>query len=117
MLKIIEKSCHLRSVHDNGKIYVGIPNCFTIANTSYKNCFQHVKFPLTELINEKALSPETRLSIVLFKLPLNIAAVSVPGLLMNGLLVNGFMVLMVYWCCSYTDLAEKYNMHLMQNTD
>ena len=80
MLKIIEKSCHLRSVHDNDKIYVGIPNCFTIANTSYKNCFQHVKVPLTELINEKALSPETRLSIVLLKLSLTIAAVSVPGL-------------------------------------
>ena len=60
-------SSHLRSVHDNVRKYVNIPNCLTIANTFYKNCFQYGGVPSTELINDNALSLAINLSIVLLE--------------------------------------------------
>ena len=65
LLIIYGGSSHLRSAHENVRKYVGIPNVLTIASASYENCFQYV--PLTELINENALSLTKKLSIV----PLN----------------------------------------------
>ena len=58
---------HLRSGYDNVRKYVGFSNCSTIASTSYKNCFQYVDVPLTELVNESTLSLATNLSIVPLK--------------------------------------------------
>ena len=74
-------SSHLRSVDDKVRKYVGIPNYLTIANTSYKNCFQYAGVPLTELINENALSLTTNLSVIPLKLFLTVPDVSVPGLI------------------------------------
>ena len=64
LLIIFGSSSHLRSAHENVRKYVGIPNYLTIASTSYKNCFQYADVPLTELINENALSLATNLSYV-----------------------------------------------------
>ena len=45
-------SSHIRSEDDNVKKYVGIPNhSLTIANTSFKNCFQYACVVLNELMN------------------------------------------------------------------
>ena len=82
---------------------VGIPNCLTIANTSYKNCFQYVGVPLSELITEKALSLATNLSIVLLKLLLTVPAVRVPDLI----LCIAKFIDERKWCCSYAVLAKK----------
>ena len=76
---IYENSSHLRSAHDNVKKHVGILNYLTIANTSYKNSFQYVSVPLTELINDNALTLATYLLIVLFK---TVLVVSVPSLIL-----------------------------------
>ena len=73
-------SSNLRSVDDKVRKYIGIPNCLTIANTSHKNCFQYAGVPLTELINENALSLTTNLSVIPLKLFLTLSDVSVPGL-------------------------------------
>ena len=73
---------NIRSAHENVRKYVGIPNCLTIARTSNKNCFQYAGVPLTELINENALSLATNLSIILLQLLLTVPAVSVPGLIL-----------------------------------
>ena len=48
-----------------------------MANTSYKNCFQYARVPLTEVINENALSLAAYISIVPLKILLTVAAVSV----------------------------------------
>ena len=40
----------------NVKKYVGIPDCLTMTGTSYKKCFKYDGIPLTELMNENALS-------------------------------------------------------------
>ena len=58
---------------------MGIPNCLAIASTSYKNCFQYAGVPLTELLNENALSLATKLSVVALKLFLIVRAVMLPG--------------------------------------
>ena len=75
-------SSHFRGAHDNVRMYLGIPNCLTIANTSYKNCFQYAGVPLIEPINENAMSLATNLSIAPLKLLLTVPAVSVPGLIL-----------------------------------
>ena len=58
---------------------MGIPNCLAIASTSYKKCFQYAGVPLTELLNENALSLATKLSVVTLKLFLIVPAVMLPG--------------------------------------
>ena len=58
---------------------MGIPNCLAIVSTSYKNCFQYAGVPLTELLNENALSLATKLSVVALKLFLIVRAVMLPG--------------------------------------
>ena len=83
---------------------MGIPNCLTIARTSNKNYFQYASAPLTELINENALSLVTNLSIVPLKLLLTVPAVSVPGLILC--------------ITAHIPTWQKiYNLHLMQSTD
>ena len=57
---------------------MGIPNCLAIASTSYKT-FQYAGVPLTELLNENALSLATKLSVVALKLFLIARAVMLPG--------------------------------------
>ena len=57
---------------------MGIPNCLAIASTSYKT-FQYAGVPLTELLNENALSLATKLSVVTLKLFLIVPAVMLPG--------------------------------------
>ena len=81
LLIIYESSSHLRSAYDNVRKYVGIPNCLTIASTSNKNFFQYAGVPLTELVNENALSLAPNLAIALLKWLLIVLAVSVPGLI------------------------------------
>ena len=82
---------------------MGIPNCLTMDSTSYKNCFQYAGVPLTELINENALSLATKLSIVALKLLLTVPAVSVSGLI---LCIVKFIDERK-WYCSYADLAKN----------
>ena len=82
---------------------MGIPNCLTIINTSYKNCFEYAVAPLTELIKENTLSLVTNLSILPLKLLLTGAAVSVPGLI----LCIAKLIVERKWCCSYPDLAKN----------
>ena len=91
LLIICRRFSHLRSAYGNVIKYVGIPNCLTIASTSHKNCFQYAGVPLTELINENALSLAT-----------NFLIASVPGL---------FLCIAKFiderrWCYSYTDLGK-----------
>ena len=57
----MEVLSHLRSAHNNARKYVGLPHCLTMASITYKNCFQYAGVPLTELINENALSPTFQL--------------------------------------------------------
>ena len=76
LLIIYGSSSHLRSAYGNIRKYVGIPNCLTIASTQNKNYFQYARVPLTELMNENALSLATNLSIVPLKLILTVLAVS-----------------------------------------
>ena len=83
--------------------YVGIPNCLTIASTSYKNCFQYTGVPLTELIKENALSLATKFSIIALKLFLTIPAIGGPG----WILCIAKIIDERKWRCSYTDLAKK----------
>ena len=59
---------YFRLVDDNLRIYVGITNCLTVASTSYKNCFQYARAPLTQLIKENALLLAANFSIVPSKL-------------------------------------------------
>ena len=59
---------------------MGIPNCLTIARTSYKNCYQYVGVPWTGLANENTLLLAINFSIVPIKLFLTVPVVSVPGL-------------------------------------
>ena len=73
---------HFRSAHESGRKYVSIPNFLTIASESYKNCFQYAGVPLTEVINENAISLATKLSMVPLKLLLTVPAASVPGLVL-----------------------------------
>ena len=61
---------------------MGISYCLTIESTLYKNFFQYVGVPFTELINEKVLSLATNLSLVLLKLFFTAPAVSVPGIIL-----------------------------------
>ena len=96
----------LRDVY---KKYVGIPNYLAMANTSYKNRFQYAGATLTELINQNALSLATNLSIVLLKLLIADPAVREPALILC--IAKSFDKR--NWCCSYTDLEKKYNLHLM----
>ena len=56
------------SANDKVRKYVGIPNCLTMASTLYENYFQHAGVPLTEFINENALSLATNFSTVPLKL-------------------------------------------------
>ena len=87
---------------------------FPITSTLYKNRFQYAGIPLTEPINQNALSLATFLSIAPFKLFLTVLAVIVPGLV---LCVANFID-KCKWCCAYTDLEKNiYNLHLMQSTD
>ena len=80
-----------------------IPNCLTIANTSYKNCFQYAGVLLTEFIKENALPLATNLSIVSLKLVLTAPAVGVPALI----LCIAKLIVERKWCYSYTDLAKN----------
>ena len=100
---IYGSSSHLRSAHDNVTKYVDIPNCLTIARTSYKNCFQYAGVPLTELIHENALSLATSLSLVPLKLLLTVSAVSMTG----SILSIATFIDERKWCCSYTELAKN----------
>ena len=59
-------SSYLRPTQDNVRKYVGILNCFALAKTSFKNCFQYLGVSLTELIKENSLL----LAISLFIVPL-----------------------------------------------
>ena len=54
VIPILDQYMYLDNCHDNVSKYVGIPNSFTIASTSYKNCFQYdvSDILLTELTNE-----------------------------------------------------------------
>ena len=88
---------------NNVRKYVGIPNCWSIASTSYKNFFQYAGVPLTELINKNALSLAKNLSVTLWKLFLTIPTASAPGLI----LCIAKSIDERKWCCSYTDLAKK----------
>ena len=81
--------------HDNVRKYLDVSNCLTIASASYENCFQYAGVPLTELINENALSLATNHSIALLKLLLTVPAVSVPGLI---LCITKFIDERK-WCC------------------
>ena len=96
-------SSHHRSAHDSVAKHVGIPDCLTIAGTSYKNCFQYIDVPLTELISENALSLATKLLIVSSKLLLIVSAVVVPGLI---LCIAKFIGEHKRFC-TYTDLAKN----------
>ena len=90
---------------------MGIPNCLTIASTSYKNYFQYGSVPFTELINEKVLSLATNLSMVPLKLFLIVPTVSVPGLILCIAKMN-------VSDAAHTQTWQKiYNLHLMQGTD
>ena len=60
---------------------MGIPNSLTMPSTLYKNCFQYIGVPPTELINENALSLAKNLLSIHFKLSI-IITVSVTGLLL-----------------------------------
>ena len=82
LLIIYRSYPHLKSVHENIRKYVGIPNCLAMASTPYKNCFQYAGVRLAEFINENTLSFATILSIVSLKLLLTVPAMSVPGLIM-----------------------------------
>ena len=95
------RSSHLRSAHDNVRKYVGIPDCLTIANSSYKNCFQHVGVPLTELINEYLLSLATNLSIFFLKLHCSYCECTWFNLCIAKFVDER------KWCYSYTDLVKK----------
>ena len=103
MLIIYGSYSHLRSVHDNVRKHIGIPNCLIMASTSYKNCFQYGGVPLTELINENALSLATNLLTAPLKLLLTVLAVSVPGLI---LCIAKFIDERKGYC-SYTDLPKN----------
>ena len=81
----------------------GIPNFLTIASTSYKNSFQYSGVPLTQRINENALSLATKLLIASSKLFLTIPAVSVPSVIVCIAKVIGELK----WSCPYRDLAKK----------
>ena len=96
-------SSHLNSAHDNVIKYVGIPNCLTIANTSYKNCFQYDDVTLVELINENALFLAINLSLVPLKLLLTVPTVNVHGLVLRIVKIIDERK----WYYSYTDLAKN----------
>ena len=106
-------SSHLWSAYDNVRKYIGIHGCLTIANTSNKNRFQYASVPLTQLINENALSFATNLAIILLKLLLLAPAVNLPGLILciPNFIDDG------KWCYSYTDLVKRYDVLMMQNTN
>ena len=89
---------------NNVRKYVGIPNCWSIASTSYKNFFQYAGVPLTELINKNALSLARNLSVTLWKLFLTIPTTSAPGLI----LCIAKSIDERNRCCSYTGLARIY---------
>ena len=82
---------------------MGIPDCLTIASTSYKNSYQYAGVPFTELIKEKVLLLATKLSMVPLKLFFNVPSVSVRGLI--------FCIAKFIHerkrCCSYTGLAKN----------
>ena len=103
LLTIYGSSSHLRLDNDNVRKYQGIPNCLTIASTSYKTFSSILVFLLTELINENALTLATNLSIVPLKLFLTVLAVSVPDLI----LCIAKFIDERKWCCSYTDMTKK----------
>ena len=103
LLIIYGSSSRLKSAHDNVRKYVGIPNCLTIASTSFKNCFQYAGVSLTELINENVMFLATKLSIVPLKLLSIVPATNVPGLI---LCIVKFID-EHKWCCWYTDLAKN----------
>ena len=77
LLKIYGSSSHIRSAPDNARKYVGIHNCWTIASTSYGNCFQYAGVPFPEHINENAFSLTPNLSFFSLKSFLNVPAVSI----------------------------------------
>ena len=105
LLIIYGSSSHIRRLaNDNVRIYVGIPNCLTIASTSYKNYFQYGGVPLTEFINENALSITTNHSTVPLKSLWTFSAVSVPGL---HLCISKFIDERK-WCCSYTIFIQAH---------
>ena len=62
-------------------MYVGISNYLTLASTLYKNCFQYAGNPLTDLMNENALSFATNLFVVPLTLFLTVPAVSLSDLI------------------------------------
>ena len=76
-------SSHLRSASDSARKYAGIPNCLTIANTSYKNRLQYSGAPWTQLIKENALSLATNFPIVPLKLFLTVSAMKVLNLVLR----------------------------------
>ena len=103
MFIIYGRPFHLRSTHDNVRKYVGIPNFLTIANTTYKRYFQCADVPLTELVNENAVSLTTSLSVVLLKQIFTVPAVNVPGLIV----CYAKIIDERRSCYSYIDLAKN----------
>ena len=79
MLRIHERSSHIRSAHENFRKYVGSHNCLTFASTSYKNCFRYAGVAFTEYINQNALSLTTKLFSLRF-------FVTVPAVSENALI-------------------------------
>ena len=103
MLTIYESSIYPRPARDNVEKYVGIPNCLNITSTSNKSYFQYAGVPLTELINENALSLATNILILHLKLFLIAPAESVLGLI----LCIAKFIDECEWCYSYTELAKN----------
>lgn len=48
LLKLYGSSSHIKPARDNVRKYMGIKNCWTIAITSYRNCFQNAGVPFTD---------------------------------------------------------------------
>ena len=89
--------------HKTVRKYVSIPNCLTIVNKSYKNCFQYAGIPLTDIMNETALYLATKLSIVPIKLFLIVPTMILPGLI----LCIAKFIDERKWYYSYTDLSKN----------
>ena len=100
----LRDNCHSSILQYIKSNHHHIPNCLTIASTSYQNYFQYASVPLTELINENALSLTTNLSIFLLKQLLTVPAVSVPSLILS---IAKFIDERKGYCL-YTDLEKKY---------
>ena len=92
---------------------MGIPNCLTIANVSFKNRLQYAGVSLTQLINKNALSLATNFPIFPLKLFSIVSTVNVPGLDLH--IAKSIDEHKCY--CSQADMTIIYNLHLMQIND